>query len=467
MTSLDNSPTDTWVQTLPSGQARLVIKNSTWPIWYGENDVLFFRDDPSELYRAGGDGTGIERLAAVPRMLAPHLSPDAQHLRFVEGPPSTRLWELDAGRHELRPALDGRRLVMGGSWTSDGKWYFFTHWDGTRWSIWAVSEKTPWWRKTLPAQQITFGPLSIGIPTVNASGAQLYAVGRQSRGQLAVYDSALKTFVPYLQGISACYTDFSRDGKWVAYVSYPEGTLWRSRVDGSQRRQLTVPPLAVQNPRWSPDGRLIAFTDFSNGSREEIDFDTPRRIFVISADGGSPMLMAAGRLNPIDPVWSPDGNLVAYSGGGAGTTSTKIQILDIRTQKMTDLAGSEGFWSPRWSQDGKHIVALSPGYPSTKLMIFTFSTEKWGELAIGGQFEWPSWSHDSKFIVAKDGEALVRIGVSDRQKKVVASLKGLRSIAYPFDWVPIGWYGLTPDDRPITTLDKGIEEIYAFDLEYK
>ena len=42
-------------------------------------------------------------------------------------------------------------------------------------------------------------------------------------------------FLPYLGGISACYVDFSRDGQWIAYVSYPEGTLWRSRIDGSDK----------------------------------------------------------------------------------------------------------------------------------------------------------------------------------------------------------------------------------------
>lgn len=466
-TSLDSTPTDTWVQTLPDRQARLVVKNSDWPIWDGDDAILFLRNNPSELYRVKADGMDLKRLAAVPNMLLPHLSPDRQRIRFVAGPPSTRLWELDDAGHELRPEIDGRRLVLGGSWTADSKWYFFTHWDGNQWNVSVASEGGHWWRTPVPPQQVTFGPLSIGAPTVSADGRHLYAVGRQSRGQLSVYDAARMSFVPYFSGISACFTDFSRDGRWIAYVAYPEGTLWRSRIDGSDRRQLTIPPMAVVNPRWSPDDRLIVFTDFSNGNRNEMDFDTPHRLYLISADGGSPMLINAGPVNPLDPVWSPDGNSIAYSGSGAGDRSAKVRILDIRTQKSIEVPGSEGLWSPRWSLDGKHLVALSPGYPSDKLMLFSFSTVKWDELASGGTFDWPSWSHDSDFVFAKDGETLVRIAISNGQREVVASLNGIKSIAYPFDWLTIGWYGLTPDDRPITTRDTGIEEIYAFDLEYK
>jgi hypothetical protein len=85
-------------------------------------------------------------------------------------------------------------------------------------------------------------------------GRHLYAVGREPHGQLSVYDRQSGQFVPYLNGISACFVDYSRDGQWVTYVSYPEGALWRSRIDGSERRQMTVPPLAVVNPRWSRMG---------------------------------------------------------------------------------------------------------------------------------------------------------------------------------------------------------------------
>ena len=54
---------------------------------------------------------------------------------------------------------------------------------------------------------------------------------------------------------------FSKDGQWVAYVSYPEGTLWKSKLDGSQRLQLSYPPLYAMLPSWSPDGKQIVFFD--------------------------------------------------------------------------------------------------------------------------------------------------------------------------------------------------------------
>jgi eukaryotic-like serine/threonine-protein kinase len=67
------------------------------------------------------------------------------------------------------------------------------------------------------------------------------------------YDPESKQFVPYLSGISAEGVSFSKDGQWVAYTSYPEGTLWPSKVDGSDRLQLTSAPMQAFLPRWSPE----------------------------------------------------------------------------------------------------------------------------------------------------------------------------------------------------------------------
>ena len=100
-------------------------------------------------------------------------------------------------------------------------------------------------------------------------------------------------------------------------------------------------------------------------------------------------------------------------------------------------------------------------------MLYSFASNSWTELASGINFEWPSWSHDSKFVYAQDGESLVRVAIPDHKKEQITSLQGFRGTAYYLDRWNVGWFGLTPDGRPITTRDTGIEEIYAFGLEYK
>jgi Tol biopolymer transport system component len=84
-------------------------------------------------------------------------------------------------------------------------------------------------------------------------------------------------FVPLLSGISATDATYSMDGNWVAYTAYPEHTLWRSRSDGSERMQLTYPPMEVWEPFISPDGTKVVFDSTGDHS-----------VCVIDMNGGTP-----------------------------------------------------------------------------------------------------------------------------------------------------------------------------------
>lgn len=66
------------------------------------------------------------------------------------------------------------------------------------------------------------------------------------------YETEVTAFLLVLPGIDATLVDFSRDGKSIAYVR-TDGTLWRSKVDGSNRFQLTYTPMQVTVPHWSPE----------------------------------------------------------------------------------------------------------------------------------------------------------------------------------------------------------------------
>jgi Tol biopolymer transport system component len=180
----------------------------------------------------------------------------------------------------------------------------------------------------------------------------------------------------------------------------------------------------------------------------------------VSAEGGAHMLLVSEEGGATNPTWSPDGNAVAYSVSFG--KNAHIRILDLRTQQTTTVAGSNGYWSPRWSPDGKYLIVLKD-YPP-RLAFFNFAMQQWKELG-SEVFNWPSWSRDSKSVYALSNlGSLVRIGIPDgKVERTPVPLQGLQLTGLYFS----AWFGLTPDGRLITTRDTGIEEIYAFDLNYE
>src|SRR5436853_7803140 len=182
------------------------------------------------------------------------------------------------------------------------------------WAILRISDLTPEHLKHLDSTreiflfrklsyepvQLTTGPLSFSDPVLSKDGKKLFVMGQQTRGELVRYDAKSRQFLPFLAGISASEADFSRDGQWVTYVTLPENTLWRSKADGSERLQLTYPPMEAELPRWSPDGTRIVFTGLRPGKA--------RKIYLISAAGGNAQELMQAERTEADPTWSPDGN---------------------------------------------------------------------------------------------------------------------------------------------------------------
>jgi Tol biopolymer transport system component/DNA-binding winged helix-turn-helix (wHTH) protein len=414
----------------------------------------------STLYLAKSDGTESRILAPIPgRPYWPRWSPDGRRLRFTVGDTSlsslNSLWEVAADGSNLHPLLSGWNTPAAeccGNWTPDGRYFVFQSTRNGTTDIWAMREPTGLFRRgDQTPVQLTFGPLNYYVPVPSRDGKKLFVVGEQQRGELARFDMKTQQWGRYLPGISADQLDFSRDGGWVVYVTYPEGSLWRSKVDGSQRLQLTYPPMQTALPRWSPDEKQIVFTAKVPGK--------PWKIYLISAEGGSPQQLMPEERNELDPGWSPDGKKLVF--GDYDLQS--IHLLDLNTHRLSTLRDSDGLFSPRWSPDGRYIAAIPLG-AGNKLMLFDLTTQQWTELA-KQQTGWPRWSRDGKYIYfnsyRENDPAPCRVRIADRKIEWLTSLKDLRrAIGALGPW--IGW---APDDSPLILLDLGIQDIYGLEWQ--
>ena len=258
--------------------------------WSPDGKTLVYADG-SELFLARNDGTEPRKLVSLTgRGFYPAWSPGGSKLRFTVIDDKTRgnsLWEVSAqgtNLHPLFPAWHNPADECCGKWTADGKYFVFE----SQGQIWALSEEGTFLHRSAGKPiQLTSSPLGLFTPLPSKDGKKLFVVGRSYRGELQRGESKSGSFAPFLSGISAEDVVFSKDGQWLAYVSYPEGILWRSKPDGTQKIQLSSAPLFAALPRWSPDGKQIVFYNYSVGE--------PGRIYVVSAHGGSSPATAAGR----------------------------------------------------------------------------------------------------------------------------------------------------------------------------
>ena len=452
------------VLPIPAGSPRrlgdIKAHDGTWS--RGGERILYANG--SSLFSAKNDGTESRKLvttAGIP--LYPRWSPDGNSFRFTLSDPrdnSSSLWEASADGTRLHPLLPGWNNPPAeccGNWTPDGKYFIFQSARNGRNDIWAIREKGRLFQKaTRRPVRLTAGPLDISGPVPSTDGKRLFVIGAQLRGELARYDSKSQEFAPFIPGLSAEWLDFSRDGKWIVYVAFPEATVWRSRVDGSERLQLTYPPMVGAMPAWAPDGKRIAFVDVEPGR--------PMKIYTISADGGSPQQAMPGDQNEVNPTWSPDGTSLAFSDvpWAAGSSTVAVHLLDLRPQRVATLPGSEGLFSPLWSADGHYIVAQP--VDQQKLFLFDTKSRKWTDL-VDLPATYFGWSRDGKYVYfdvpTTNEPAIYRVRVADRKVERVVSMKGFRRAEGQFGF----WMGLAPDDSPLVVRDVGVQEIYALDWE--
>jgi DNA-binding winged helix-turn-helix (wHTH) protein len=445
-----------WIVPLPAGSPRRVGDVLALDAcWSADGNHLAFVGGPDlkQLFVASRDGSDVRKIADLDRV--PYwirFSPDGMRLRFTVVTLSARPEDWDM----MEIGTDGSRLrqlpIHGccGKWSADGNYYFYQ----TSRDIWVLPERRTIWGRAevgIPSQ-LTTGPLAFGAPTPTADSKHLFVVGNEPRIELVRYDRKSRDLVPFLGGISAGEMEVSPDGQWVVYSTFPDFNLWRSRLDGRERLQLTFAPINAHEPRWSPDGKQILFTD------------VPRRMFRVPAEGGQlQQVMPKGGFPDVEVgagFWLSNRNWISFV-MGSEKVGYAIYRMNLETQEMYKVPGSDGMATARVSRDGRYMIASN----ATNWMLHDSQTEKWTEFA-DDSYGAPAWSYDSRFVYAQRknrdrSEEVVRISVPGGQIEQIVDLTGVTVGGY---WP--GWVSLLPDDSPLLMLDKSTQEIYRLDLQY-
>ncbi len=391
-------------------------------------------------------------------------SPDGKRLRFTRNEVDTNgndQWEVSAdgtNPHSLLGTWRKGSNKARGNWTPDGKYYLFTVFGAAgRGDVWALREKSDWLHKADKRPvQLTSGPLSFDVAQPSLDGKKIYAVGTQYKAELSRYEGKSGRVVPYLGGISAVGAKFSPNGQWVAYFTFPEQQLWRSRTDGSEKLQLTVTnTFAGPFLQWSPDGQQIAYVSSLLGQ--------PDRLCLVRRDGGSPRVVHESKAGITRPSWRSDGDAIVFRETLTIAEEGETKLLDLKTGLASTLPGSKGLVLPVVSPDGRYLSSGTAD--GKKLKLFDFGTRAWREVAPPSGVGMTEWSADSRYIYFDNGvspaPAIYRLRVGDHKVEQVASLKDFRRV----EWGGLPWFGLTPNGDPLVMRDVGSQEVYALDFE--
>jgi tricorn protease len=217
------------------------------------------------------------------------------------------------------------------------------------------------------------------------------------------------------------YPRFSPDGKWVAFSSDRNGNLdvFIIPSTGGTVKQLTSHSSDDTVLNWTPDGRSILFSS----NRGE---DFMAKLYTVSVDGGMPV--SAGVDMGLQGSYSPDGRRLAYNQRGQvywrkyyrGSYQTDVMVMDVAAKKFTTLTEFEGLDSwPMWARDG-FIYFVSDREGNNGLTNIWRVSDNGGKAERitdykTGDVRWPAISADGKTIVFEHDFGIAKLDVGSKR----------------------------------------------------
>ncbi|MFL6234201.1 MAG: protein kinase domain-containing protein [Thermoanaerobaculia bacterium] len=368
------------------------------------------RRRPSRIYRVSLE-TGQRRLVHEGDAVQPSWSPHGLRIAYwgISSSSQRVIWTVPADGGEAVQVTTGTSIDWNPVWSPDGRSLYFASDRSGVTNLWRLPIDERSGRMLGKPEPVTTSSQPSMLLSVSGDGRHIVFTSGEIRTILekVPFDPENGTLAgppaAIVQTASVIATfDASRDGGWLVYQTQaPREDLFVIHPDGTGLRRLTDDEFKDRQPRWSPDGRRIAFYSNRGGQYE---------IWTLRADGSQlERAAAASGRRAYHPVWSPDGRWLACD---LRENEALIDLSRPAAERHSVLLPSPGkgmgFSASSWSADGRWLAGAlhqpDGGEQAPGVVLYSLPGRVYRKVAERG--EGATWLSDSRHLLYWDNGAL-------------------------------------------------------------
>ena len=462
----NREPAGIYVMEATGENVRLVVTSCHHPSWSPDGKQIVCstsgttaptarNSQPSALFITEVE-TGAKHMLCQGDAMQPAWSPGGDRIAFWFRPPNagrSDIATISRAGGEIEVITKDASTNWNPVWSPDGNFLYFASDRGGNMSFWrvAIDQKTG---KVLGEHQAVSTPSNYNRHlSFSRDGRRIIYVQTDQRSNI----QAVKFDPNTEKTVGEPFWITRGDRRVVLPVLSPDGTRFVVRVprrtqddivvlnrDGTNWRDLTNDRFFDRYPRWSPDGKQIAFTSDRGGRYE---------IWLMGADASNLRQLTFDTPGDTSfPVWSPDGTQIVFrSNRGNAIVEVNKAWTEQKVRLLPELEKGARFGAWDWSPDGSKLLGTFTD-PQIQVAYFSLETNRYEKVTKFGAY--PVWLSDSnRFVFLSGGKAYLADIKTKRVREIYTAEE------------QVGGLGISRDDQLLYfTVSSSESNVWLLDL---
>ena len=407
------------------------------PAWSPDGQEILYSTQgvsTTPAYRAVGGGGQLwavklstgerRRVTSDTDAVQPAWSPHGQRIAYwgLARGSQRDIWTIAAAGGQVTAVTSDPALDWSPAWSPDGQHLYFASDRGGSVNLWRARIDEESGKVLGGFEPVTTPAPFVGHLSFAAHGRALAYASVDTKGNVAKisFDSTAGRVLGRPELVTHGSRIFdnphpSPDGRWVTFdsaFSHQQEDIFISRTDGSDLVQLTNDAALDRFPRWSPDGKRIAFSSSRGGQYQ---------IWTINPDGSGLQQLTRATSGSFHPVWSPDGSRMLYA------DNARVFIFDVERPWESQTPEALPPWNTRlrrmsWSPDGRWVTADLPSDEPGGIIVYDIANRSYDRLTDMGGYA--SWLADSQRLLFRHGAKLFLVDRTAKIPREIFRLEG-------------------------------------------